>query len=86
MLWYSLEAPSLEVATTYIFMEKEEKSLGKHAYSNILKILPSKTENFQIKNSDIFHNYAQHIDCGTHWNCLIEAFLTNTHNLVFEQK
>ena len=24
-------------------------SLGKHAYSNILKILPPKTENFQIK-------------------------------------
>ena len=29
-------------------------SLRKHAYSNMLKILPPKTENFQIKNSDIF--------------------------------
>ena len=29
-------------------------SLRKHAYSNILKILPSKNENFQIKNSSIF--------------------------------
>ena len=29
--------------------------LRKHAYSNILKILPPKNENFQIKNSDIFH-------------------------------
>ena len=29
-------------------------TLRKHAYSNILKILPPKNENFQIKNSDIF--------------------------------
>ena len=40
------------------------RSLQKHAYSNILKILPSKNENFQIKNSDIFHISAQNIDCG----------------------
>ena len=39
-------------------------SLRKNAYSNILKILPSKNENFQIKNSDIFHISAQNIDCG----------------------
>ena len=39
-------------------------SLRKHAYSNILKILPSKYENFQIKDSDIFHISAQNIDCG----------------------
>ena len=40
-------------------------SLRKHAYSNILKkFLPSKNENFQIKNSDIFHISAQNIDCG----------------------
>ena len=32
-------------------------------YSNILKILPPKNENFQIKNSDIFHISAQNIDC-----------------------
>ena len=38
--------------------------LRKHAYSNILKILQPKTENFQIKNSDIFHISAQNIDCG----------------------
>ena len=38
--------------------------LRKHAYSNILKILLPKTENFQIKkNSDIFHISAQNIDC-----------------------
>ena len=38
--------------------------LRKHAYSNILKILPPKNENFQIKNSNIFHVSAQNIDCG----------------------
>ena len=36
----------------------------KLAYSNILKILPPKNENFQTKISDIFHIYAQNIDCG----------------------
>ena len=39
-------------------------TLQKHAYSNILKILQPKKENFQIKNSDIFHISAQNIDCG----------------------
>ena len=39
-------------------------TLRKHAYSNLLKMLPPKNENFQIKNSDIFHNSAQNIDCG----------------------
>ena len=38
--------------------------LRKHACSNILKILSQKKENFQIKNSDIFHISAQNIDCG----------------------
>ena len=39
-------------------------SLRKHTNSNILKISPPKTENLQIKNSDIFHISAQNIDCG----------------------
>ena len=39
-------------------------SLRKHAYSNILRILPPKNENFQMKKSDIFHIIAQSIDCG----------------------
>ena len=30
----------------------------------IMKILQPKNENFQIKNSDIFHISAQNIDCG----------------------
>ena len=38
--------------------------LRKHAYSNILKIIPPKNENFQMKNSDNFHISAQNIDCG----------------------
>ena len=39
-------------------------SLRKHAYSNILKILPPKNENFSDKKSDISHVSAQNIDCG----------------------
>ena len=38
-------------------------ALRKHAYSNILKISPPKTESFLDKNSDIFHISAQNIDC-----------------------
>ena len=37
--------------------------LQKHVYSNVLKILPPKNENFHIKNSDIFHVSAQNIVC-----------------------
>ena len=40
--------------------------LRKHAYSNILKILQPKKENFQIKKkSDFFHISAQNKDLGT---------------------
>ena len=38
-------------------------TLRKHAYSNILRILPPKNENFQMENSDIFLISAQNIDC-----------------------
>ena len=41
-----------------------QSALRKHAYSNILKISPPKTEKIQIKNSDIFPIFAQNIDCG----------------------
>ena len=47
-----------------IALQLPDLSLRKHAYSNILKISPPKIENFQIKNSDIFHISAQNIDCG----------------------
>ena len=43
---------------------KMPATLRKHAYSNILKILPPKNENVQIKNPDIFYTSAQIIDCG----------------------
>ena len=39
-------------------------SLRKHTYSNIQKISSPKTENFQIKNPDIFHISDQNIYCG----------------------
>ena len=39
-------------------------TLRRHAYSNILKILPPKIENLQIKKSHIFNISAQNIDCG----------------------
>ena len=39
-------------------------TLRKPTYSNILKILPPKNENFQIKKKfDIFHISAPNIDC-----------------------
>ena len=40
-----------------------EVAIMKNAYSNKLKILQPKTENFQVKTSDIFHVSAQNIDC-----------------------
>ena len=51
-------------AVLFVISRLNFVSLRKHAYSNILKILPPKNENFQIKNSDIFHISAQNIDCG----------------------
>ena len=47
-----------------VTVEPQSLALRKHAYSNTLKILQPKTENFQIKNSDFFHISAQNIDCG----------------------
>ena len=41
-----------------------ENTLRKHAYSNILKILPPKTESFQMKILIFFYISAQNIDCG----------------------
>ena len=45
-------------------MASSAGSLRKHAYSNILKILPPKNENFQIEFFYIFHISTQNIDCG----------------------
>ena len=46
-------------AVSYYFKFENVLPLRKHAYSNILKILPPKNENFQIKHSDIFPISAQ---------------------------
>ena len=46
------------------FYKHGQTALRKHAYSNILKNLQPKKENIQIKNSDIFHIYAQNIYYG----------------------
>ena len=47
------------------FTVQSNSPLRKHTYSNILKILPPKNENFQIKKkSDTFLISAQNIDCG----------------------
>ena len=54
----------LHFKTTIEAVFHKEDTLRKHAYSNILKILPPKNENFQMKKSDIFHISAQNIDCG----------------------
>ena len=58
------------------------RKLRKHAYSNILKILLPETYNFQTKNSDLFHIYAQKHRL---WYSLEldEAVLTGTDNLCF---
>ena len=44
--------------------EKIENSLRNQAYSNILKILPPKNENFQIKILIFFIFLLKNIDCG----------------------
>ena len=43
--------------------------LRKHACLNILKILPPKKENFQIKNSDTFIFLVKTLIVGTHNLC-----------------
>ena len=48
MYWYHFWFHSNFVCNSAIH------ALRKHAYSNTLKTLPPKNENFQIKNSDIF--------------------------------
>ena len=55
-------------------------------YKYILKILPPKNENFQIKKSDIFHISAQNIDCGYSLEPPHRGGSNEYHNLCFEQK
>ena len=62
---------------------KTQITLRKHAYSNILKISPPKTENFQIKKSDIFHISAQNIDCEYSLEPPRRGGSNEYHNLCF---
>ena len=57
--------------------------LRKHAYSNILKISPPKTENFQIKILIFFYISAQNIDCGYSLEPPRRGGYNEYHNLCF---
>ena len=59
------------------------KSLRKYAYSNILKFLSPKNENFQMKNSDYFHISAQNIDCRYSLEPPRRGGSNEYHNLCF---
>ena len=48
----------------YILWNLLAIALRKHAYSNIVNILPPKNKKNQIKKFDILHIFAQNIDCG----------------------
>ena len=57
-------------------------TLRNHAYSNILKITPPKTE-FSDKNSDIIHISAQNIDCRYSLEQPRQSGSNEYHNLCF---
>ena len=59
-----LDFPRIDVYMCLFYVCWLEMALRKHAYSNILRILPPKNENFQMKKSGSFHISAQNIDCG----------------------
>ena len=63
---YSTQNGPSGVARSELFYAHSGKNLitKTHLYSNILKILQPKKENFRIKKSDIFHIPAKNIDCG----------------------
>ena len=56
--------PHMNLIKTQISPRIRAISLRKQAYSNILKILPPKNENFQIKNFNILHISDQNINLG----------------------
>ena len=59
--WTGPKALKVKLSTS---QHKLSSTLRKQAYSNTLKILPPKNENFQLKNPNIFPISAQNIDCG----------------------
>ena len=73
---------------TYILSDisSDSKSSRKHAYSNTLKISQPKTENFQIRKSDIFHISVQNIDCGYSFEPPQRGGSNEYQNLCFERK
>ena len=58
-------------------------AVRKHAYLNTLKIFQPKKENFQIKNSDIFHISAQNIDCGYSLEPLLQGGYNECPQIIF---
>ena len=66
--WNVLHGVEFSQACQYLFVDVDPRQLSytlrKYAYSNIKKISPPKTENFQVKKTDIFHISAQNIDRG----------------------
>ena len=58
---FTLQAPTEVVK---VIITNLNIPLRNQAYSNILKILPPKNENFRIKILIFFHISAQNIDCG----------------------
>ena len=64
LLSYSSQPPKLYNFSTIYFFYYQYYTITKTCYSTILKILPPKDENVQIKTSDILHMSAQNIDCG----------------------
>ena len=57
----------LQLCSSSLHLLAPREVLQKHAFSDILKILQPKTENFQIKKMLIFFFFffsAQNIDCG----------------------
>ena len=59
-IFNSTDSEQLE-ARLHDYKERFSVSLQKQAYSNILKILPPQTENFQIKSRIFFSNF-----CSNH--------------------
>ena len=66
-----------------IFEENNKKNIMKTHLFKYIENFTTRNWKFSGKNSDIFHIYAQNIDCGTRQNRLAEAVLTSTHKLCF---
>ena len=61
--------------------QSEDILITKHAYSNMLKILPSKNKKNQIKILIFFTFLLKNIDCG--YRLELPQYSTSTYNLCF---